>query len=81
MDQNANLVSRPFSLMEGGPFFHILKRLGHIKMNAPYLRRRALFGALITWVPLLILSQMQGLAFGHTISVPYLSDFSGYTRF
>lgn len=81
MDQNANLVSRPFLLMEGGPFFHILKRLGHIKMNAPFLRRRALFGALITWVPLLILSQLQGLAFGHTIPVPYLSDFSAYTRF
>jgi hypothetical protein len=81
MDQNDNRVSRPFLLTEGGPFFHILKRIGHIRMNAPYLRRRALFGALITWVPLLILSQMQGLAFGHTVPVPFLSDFSGYTRF
>jgi hypothetical protein len=81
MDQNANLASRPFSLMEGGPFFHILKRIGLMKMNPPHLKRRALFGALVTWVPLLILSQMQGLAFGHTIPVPFLTDFSGYTRF
>jgi hypothetical protein len=81
MDQHATFVSRPFLLVEGGPLFQIQKRIGLIKTNAPYLKRRALIGALITWVPLLILSQLQGLAFGHKVPVPFLSDFSAYTRF
>jgi hypothetical protein len=81
MDENANSAARPFLLMEGGPLFNLQKRLGLIKENAPFLKRRALFAALITWVPLLILSQLQGFAFGHAVTVPFLHDFSGYTRF
>jgi hypothetical protein len=81
VDPNTNLVSRPFLLMEGGPLFHIQKRIGLIKLTAPFKKRMALLAALITWVPLLVLSQMQGLAFGHAIPVPFLSDFGVYTRF
>ncbi len=81
MDDNANSVSRPFLLMEGGPLFNLQRRLGLIRENAPFLKRRALFAALITWVPLLILSQLQGFAFGHAVAVPFLRDFSTYTRF
>jgi hypothetical protein len=36
--------------------------------------------ALFTWLPLLILSEMQGLAFRHAVPVSFLSDFSTYTR-
>jgi hypothetical protein len=79
--ENANLLSRPLLLMEGGPLFHIQKRIGLITLTAPFLKKGALFAALITWVPLLVLSQMQGLAFGHAIPVPFLRDFSVYTRF
>jgi len=67
--------------MEGGPLFTLQKRVGLIKENAPYLKRRAVLAALITWVPLLILAAMQGLAFGHNVPVPFVRDFSGYTRF
>lgn len=81
MDEKARLIARPFLLMEGGPFFNLQKWMRLIRENAPFLKRRALFAALITWTPLLILSQLQGLAFGHAIPVPFFSDFSGYTRF
>jgi hypothetical protein len=81
LDENANLVARPFLLMEGGPLFTLQKRVGLIKDEAPYLKRRAAVAALATWLPLLILAAMQGLAFGHTVPVPFLRDFSTYTRF
>jgi hypothetical protein len=67
--------------MEGGPLFTLQKRLGLIKDEAPYLKRRATLAAVITWLPLLILAAMQGLASGHAVPVPFLRDFSDYTRF
>jgi hypothetical protein len=81
LDEDAKLAARPFLLMEGGPLFTLQKRVGLIREGSLYLKRRAVVAALITWVPLLILAGMQGLAFGHNVPVPFLSDFSGYTRF
>jgi hypothetical protein len=81
LDESANLAARPFLLMEGGPLFTLQKRVGLIKDGSPYLKRRALVAALVTWLPLLILAGMQGLAFGHNVPVPFLRDFSTYSRF
>ena len=81
MDEIAKLAARPFLLMEGGPLFNIQKRVGLIKQNAPFLKRRALLAALLTWLPLLVLSAIQGRAFGHSVAIPFLRDFSTYTRF
>jgi hypothetical protein len=81
LDEDAKLAARPFLLMEGGPLFTLQKRVGLIKEGLPYLKRRAVVAALITWVPLLILAGLQGLAFGHKVPVPFLRDFSGYSRF
>ena len=36
---------------------------------------------LLTWVPLLVLSAVQGLAIGHDVSIPYLYGFAAYARF
>jgi hypothetical protein len=81
MVQDPHLTSRPFLLMEGGPLFHLEKRTGIIKENAPLKKKRALLAALLTWLPLLILSALQGRAFGHNVAVPFLRDFGAYTRF
>lgn len=81
MDEIANPVARPFLLMEGGPLFQIQMRVGLIKQNSPFLKRRALLAALVTWVPLLVLSALQGRAFGHSVPIPFVRDFSTYTRF
>jgi hypothetical protein len=67
--------------MEGGPLFRIQKAVGLIRENAPFIKRRAVLAAIFTWLPLLILSAMQGLAFGKTVPVSFLDDFSAYTRF
>jgi hypothetical protein len=56
VDENTNLVARPFLLMEGGLLFHLQRRMGLIRKNKPFLKRTALLAALFTWLPLLILS-------------------------
>lgn len=71
----------PFLLMEGGPLFHIEQRIGSIWKHAPLTKRRALLSIVLTWIPLLVLSLLQGTAFGQTVPVPFLRDFSAYTRF
>ena len=81
MNQNTNQTSHPFLLMEGGPLFNLQRRVGLIKHNTPLLKRRALLGALITWFPLLILAAIQGRAFGHSVPVSFVRDFSAHTRF
>src|SRR6185437_6620377 len=73
--------TRPFLLMQGGPLYRIERRVGLIKQNAPLTVRRAILAALVTWIPLLILSAMQGTAFGHKVPVPFLRDIGTYTRF
>ncbi|HEY2169020.1 MAG TPA: hypothetical protein VGJ30_05300 [Candidatus Angelobacter sp.] len=37
--------------------------------------------ALLTWLPLLILSAIEGRAWGHSVPVTFLRDFGAYTRF
>ena len=81
MNQNTNQTSHPFELMEGGPLFNLQKRVGLIKQNAPHVKRRALLAATFTWLPLLILSALRGTAFGHSVPVSFVRDFSAHTRF
>lgn len=81
MDEKINPIPRPFQLTDGGPLYIIQQRVGLIRHDAPFLKSVAVLAALFTWLPLLILSAMQGLAFGHAVPVSFLSDFSTYTRF
>jgi hypothetical protein len=81
VNQNAPVPYRPFLLMEGGPLFNLQKRVGIIQQHAPFRKRRAIIAASVTWVPLLLLSALQGRAFGHEVPVSFVRDFSTYTRF
>jgi hypothetical protein len=73
--------SRPFLLMEGGPLYNLQRRVGVAAASAPATIRRAGIAALLAWVPLLILSAIDGKAIGHAVPIPFLRDFSNYTRF
>jgi hypothetical protein len=66
--------------MEGGPLYGFEKRVGLVNRLPPLTRRRALAAALLTWFPLLVLSALQGRAVAH-VAVPFIRDFSTYTRF
>lgn len=81
MDHNGIRETRVFLLMEGGPLFRLEKRIGLIKENTRLIARRALIFGVVTWVPLLLLSALQGTAYGSKVPVPFLCDFSAYSRF
>jgi hypothetical protein len=81
MNQYANATPRRFLLVEGGPLYRIENRVGLIKARRPVMMRRAVLAAAVIWTPLLILSFAQGTAYGHNIAVPFLRDFSTYSRF
>jgi hypothetical protein len=70
-----------FLLTEGGPTYRLEMLLGLIQANSPAIVRRAFLSILITWVPLLVLSAMQGTAMGHLVPISFLHDFAVHARF
>jgi hypothetical protein len=81
MSQESKPPSRPFLLMEGGPLYRIERRIGLGKKRARVTTRIAALLPLITYLPLLLLSAIQGTAIGDAVHMPFLHDFSAYTRF
>jgi hypothetical protein len=81
MSPEERLPARGLLLTAGGPTYRIQKRLGLIHENSPRIVRRAFLAILMTWVPLLALSALQGNAIGHRIAVPFLRDFAVHARF
>ena len=70
-----------FSLVLGGPSFQLCRRL-HLSGDALELfPRRMLVFALFTWLPLLLLSILDGHALGGTLNVPFLYDIEAHVRF
>jgi len=61
-----------FSLLRGGPAHWIQLRLGLIGTESLNLWRRVFWCVFATWVPLLVLSAMEGLAFGNQVRLPFL---------
>jgi hypothetical protein len=65
----------------GGPVYRLMQRLGLVKKDDPCIRRRIVCFLLITWVPLLLLSLIEGRALGPTPRESFLLDFAAYARF
>src|SRR5512143_3813596 len=77
------LVQDPqdFSLVLGGPLFQFMRR-AHLTDDAlTLLRQRILVLALFAWLPLLILSVLEGQALGGRAAVPFLLDVDVHVRF
>ena len=69
-----------FSLVLGGPLFQLFRR-AHLTDDALMLvRQRIIVIALLAWLPLLLLSALQGQLWGGT-SVPFLFDVEVHVRF
>jgi hypothetical protein len=66
--------------MEGGPLYNFQRRVGLVHGVPPRVKRRAVAAALLTFVPLFVLSALQQHAFSN-VPVPFVRDFSTYTRF
>ena len=70
-----------FSLVLGGPLFQLLRRARLSGSGLELLRRRIVAIVLVTWVPLLVLSMAEGLAWGNAVRVPFLFDVDVHVRF
>jgi hypothetical protein len=70
-----------FSLVLGGPLFQLYRRT-HLSGDAlELLRRRILAITLVAWLPLLILSMIEGRAFGGVLRISFLHDVEANVRF
>jgi len=81
MSETKSSFAEYFSITRGGPFHWLLVRFGHVSEERERVMTRALVAVLITWVPLLVLSFMQGQAFGKQIKIPFLRDIAVNVRF
>jgi hypothetical protein len=77
----ASQLEGDFSIVIGGPLFQALRR-AHLTGDALELtRRRIVVIAIIVWVPLLVLSAVDGRAWGDAVGVPFLYDIDAHARF
>lgn len=70
-----------FSLVVGGPLFQLYRRTYLSGDALELVRRRVVVIAAIAWLPLLVLSMVDGHILGGTISVPFLYDLETHVRF
>ena len=70
-----------FSLVLGGPLFQLLRR-AHLADDALMMvRQRVIVIALFAWLPLLVLSAVEGRMLGASVAVPFLLDVEVHIRF
>jgi hypothetical protein len=74
----ASTEHRTLLLIEGGPTYRLELRMG---LDSTHILRRALISMAVTWLPLWILSALQGTATGGPVHVPFLRDFAVHARF
>lgn len=73
--------SADFSLVLGGPLFQLLRR-AHLSDDALMMaRQRIIVIALLAWLPLLVLSALEGRALGGEVAVPFLLDVEVQIRY
>jgi len=65
----------------GGPSYQLMQRLGLIRGADPSILRRSIAFLALTWLPLLVLSLLDGHALGQTPHESFLLDFAAYARF
>ena len=70
-----------FSLVLGGPLFQLLRR-AHLSDDAlMLLRQRIIVISLLAWLPLLVLSALEGRLLGGSVAIPFLLDVEVHVRF
>jgi hypothetical protein len=79
----SNLFRGPqdFSLVLGGPLFQLLRRSRLSDDALELVRRRLVIISLIAWLPLFVLSVVEGEALGGRAAVPFLLDVEVHVRF
>ncbi|HBK06403.1 MAG TPA: hypothetical protein DDZ81_11145 [Acetobacteraceae bacterium] len=70
-----------FSLVQGGPLFQLLRRARLSDDALMLLTKRVLVISLFIWLPLLMLSALEGHLRGGDMAVPFLRDIDVHIRF
>src|ERR1044071_4393119 len=70
-----------FSLVLGGPLFQAFRRAHLSGDGLELVRRRIVVLAAVAWIPLLVLSALEGKAWGDAVAVPFLRDVDAHARF
>lgn len=69
-----------FSLVLGGPLYHTLRRIHLSGAVLQLLRRRIVVLTALAWLPLLVLSILEGTAWNTRIPLPFLYDIELHVR-
>jgi hypothetical protein len=81
MNKSKDFETQDFSLVLGGPLFQLFRQ-AHLTGDAlELLRRRILVISLLAWLPLLILSALEGQLLGGSAVVPFLLDVEVHIKF
>jgi hypothetical protein len=78
--EEADSTINNFSIVVGGPVYDFFLRIGLLRFGLPNILRRIAVLVALAWLPLLVLSIRDGVAFGQ-VKLPLLYDFSMYGRF
>ncbi len=81
MNKSEVFKTQDFSIVLGGPLFQLLRR-AHLTGDAlELLVRRVVAIPLFAWLPLLVLSALEGQALGGSVAIPFLLDVEVHVRF
>ena len=70
-----------FHLTRGGPLYRLMVPAKLLPKDIPSASRAIISLVLLTWVPLLILSLVQGVLLGDSVQVPFLVAISPHVRY
>jgi hypothetical protein len=81
MKPSEEMQAKDFSIVLGGPFFQLLRK-AHLTGNAlELIKKRIIIISLLTWLPLLVLCILNGMAWGENTQLPFIEDFEVHIRF
>ena len=69
-----------FSLGNGGLLYRFFVKIGLSREDRPNYGRRIILMTCISWVPLLVLSILEGVAFGNKVDLPFIRDIGPHAR-
>jgi hypothetical protein len=78
--QDPRAEPEDFSLVLGGPLYQLFRRTRMVQPPLDLLRRRLTFIPLFAWLPLFVVSVVEGRAWGG-VPVPFLWDIEAHVRF
>jgi len=78
--ETGSAVVDGFSIVQGGPIYRAQALIGMAMPDWHRVLQRSLYLVLFTWLPLLILSWIQGLAIGDRVKIPFLQDYAANIR-